>query len=320
MSGRDPHRRFGKRQVSDLALFAALVYLWGRSPHLGTRVTISAPPDTLSALITLPSSSLATVDIARMNLLCAEGLEGTRPGGIEAAESTLDAWAAKVRRETDRHQYRFDRNPGEFEGSEGYFKLQFLGVVLAEDFGVHYDVDRRAGPAVSAEQDGFFRDPDAVFLSGLLGPQRRGTCSSMPVLYVAVGRRLSYPLKLVTTKGHLFVRWEGCGERFNVEVTGEGLNRFPDAYYRQWPFTVTDEEVAEEGYLKSLSPAEELAVFVSVRGMCLLEANRAAEAADAFEAAARLVPGVRSYGVMAARCRARADASAFRATTETRTL
>ena len=30
----------------------------------------------------------------------------------------------------------------------------------------------------------------------------RGTCSSLPVLQVAVGRRLGYPLKLVTTKGH----------------------------------------------------------------------------------------------------------------------
>ena len=33
---------------------------------------------------------------------------------------------------------------------------------------------------------------------------------------MAVGRRLGYPLKLVTTKGHLFVRWEGAGERFNI--------------------------------------------------------------------------------------------------------
>jgi hypothetical protein len=277
-------------------------------------------PSKLSALLALPSSALATVDIARMNLLCAQGLAGTKPDEIETLESTLEVWAARVRSETTRHRHRFDRDPAEFEGSEGYFKLQFLGVVLAEDLGVHYDVNRQAGPAASIEQDGFFADPDAVFLSGLLGTQRKGTCSSMPVLYVAVGRRLGYPLKLVTTKGHLFVRWEGAGERFNVEVTGEGLNRFPDAYYREWPFPLTDEEVAEEGYLKSLSPAEELAVFLSVRGMCLLEVAQVAEAADAFEAAARLAPGVRSYGVVATRCRARTDASASRATTDVGSL
>jgi len=31
-----------------------------------------------------------------------------------------------------------------------------------------------------------------------------------------------YPLKLVTTKGHLFVRQDGKGECFNLEVTGNG--------------------------------------------------------------------------------------------------
>jgi hypothetical protein len=55
----------------------------------------------------------------------------------------------------------------------------------------------------------------------------------MPVLYVAQARRLGYPVSLVTTKGHLFDRWEGRGERFNVECTGHGMNRYDDAHYRQ---------------------------------------------------------------------------------------
>jgi hypothetical protein len=46
-----------------------------------------------------------------------------------------------------------------------------------------------------------------LFLHGLT-QGRGGTCLSMPVAYVAVGRRLGYPLKLVTAKGHLFARWE----------------------------------------------------------------------------------------------------------------
>src|ERR1035441_10188027 len=88
------------------------------------------------------------------------------------------------------------------------------------------------------------------------------------------------PLKLLTTKGHLFVRWEGGGERFNIEATGRGVNRFEDDYYRHWPFEISKAEEAAEGYLKSLSPAEELAVFLSIRGMCLRESGRLAEAAD----------------------------------------
>jgi len=79
-----------------------------------------------------------------------------------------------------------------------------------------------------------------------------------------------------------------------------GVNKFDDAYYRQWPFPVTDEEVQAEGYLKSLTPDEELAVFLSIRGMCLREANRTAEAAEAFAAAVRHAPNVRGYRVMLA--------------------
>jgi len=48
-----------------------------------------------------------------------------------------------------------------------------LAVVLTEDYGVHYDPQRRAGPASSRMDDGFFRDPRSVFLHGLLGPVKR---------------------------------------------------------------------------------------------------------------------------------------------------
>ncbi len=86
----------------------------------------------------------------------------------------------------------------------------------------------------------------------------------------------------------------------NIEATGHGLTRFDDDYYRQWPFTLTEQEVQAEGYLKSLTPAEEVAVFLSIRGMCLREAGRVREAADAFAAAARLAPNCRSYSVQRA--------------------
>ena len=237
-----------------------------------------------------------------MNLLCAQGLAGCERAHVTNSLALLDQWAARVKSETERHNYRFERNPAEFENSKGFYKVLILTVVLAEDFHVQYDSTRKASSLAASENDGFFSDPAKAFLHGLLGPKRQGTCSSMPVLYVAVGRRLGYPLKLVTTKGHLFVRWEGEGERFNVEATSHGLNRFADDYYRHWPFEVGASEEAAEGYLKSLNPPEELAVFLSVRGMCLREAGHTEAAAEAFTAAAKLAPEVQSYRLMAERC------------------
>ena len=97
----------------------------------------------------------------------------------------------------------------------------------------------------------------------------------------------------------LFVRWEGAGERFNIEAMATGLATYGDDYYRHWPFEITREEEAAEGYLKSLTPAEELAVFLSIRGMCQHEAGQVADAAQSFAAAARLAPGCASYRKMA---------------------
>jgi hypothetical protein len=205
-----------------------------------------------------------------------------------------------VRSETERHLYRYERNPAEFENSPGFFRMLMLAVVLAEDYGVHYDPQLMGGPETVSMNDGFFADPAKVFLQGLLGPERVGTCSSLPVLYVAVGRQLGYPLKLVTTKGHLFVRWEGAGERFNIEATSRGSNRFDDDHYRHWPFEITEAEERTEGYLQSLTPAGELSVFLSIRGMCLRETDRLPEAVESFAAAVRLSPQCHGYQALLA--------------------
>ena len=148
-----------------------------------------APPSILEALLALSPAGLATVDIARLNLACAQGLPGNEETEIDSSLAQLGTWAARVKAETERHRYRFVRDPGEFEHSEGFFKMLMLGVVLTE------------------------------------------------------------------------------------------------------------------AYLESLPPAGELAVFLSVRAMCLREAGRLAEAGEAFGKAAQLAPGVASYGAMATRCR-----------------
>jgi hypothetical protein len=148
----------------------------------------------------------------------------------------------------------------------------------------------------------FFADASAVFLSGVLSDPGRGSCASIPVLVVAVGRRLGYPLRLVSTKGHLFARWDGgesgepgeSRERFNIEAAGRGVNFFGDEHYRRWPFPVSDREVAEEGYLESFGAAEELAMCLELRGYCLYASGRRREAAEALGAALRLRPQSRN--------------------------
>jgi hypothetical protein len=264
------------------------------------RFRVQAHPATLGKLLRLPPAALSNLSICELNLLCATGLSADNEPDIKQCLATIDSWAQHVRSETDRHLYRYERNPAEFDNSPGYFRMLMLAVVLADDYGVHYDPERRGGPEAARIDDGFFADPRKVFLHGLLGPERVGTCSSLPVLYVAVGRQLGYPLKLVPTKGHLFVRWEGAGERFNVEATSRGSNRFDDDHYRHWPLEITPAEEQTEGYLQSLTPAAELSAFLSIRGSCLREAGRLPEAAESFAAAARLSPQCHGYQALLA--------------------
>jgi hypothetical protein len=259
----------------------------------------AAGPNNFADLLGLPAPELARADIAQVNLLCAEGLPGAEGINPVSARTTLDQWASRVGSETDRYLHKFRQNPADYNNSEAYFRILTMVTVLQQDFHVRYNPERIQRPD--------FHDSRDLFLHGLLCPtlnpqpsalnSPRGTCVSMPVLYAAVGRRLGYPLKLVTTKAHLFARWESADgkERFNIEATNEGLNCFPDDYYRTWPVPMTRDEVKRGNYLKSLSPAEELAVFLSARGHCLEAAGRLPEAQVAHAHAHVLAPSSPAY-------------------------
>ncbi len=233
-------------------------------------------PKTLGELLAIPASQLHQVDIGRMNLLCATDLPGAENLDIDRALAILDEWAKRVAYETERHLYRVTdpRYADHYRHSEAFLRAEFLLQVLQVDLGVKYDL---------ASANNFkFNNSLVAFIHGMIPSPDQGlqdtpggTCASMPVLYVAVGRRLGYPLRLVTTDSHIFVRWDGENhpnlawrKRFNVEGAGYGFNSFEDDYYKTWPFKITDHEVRANGYLLSLSPAEELAQFLAARGHC----------------------------------------------------
>jgi Transglutaminase-like superfamily len=270
----------------------------GRLPHLsqadaqaGEKGNPLKPPQTMVELLALKPSELEGMDVGLMNLLCAGGLKGSEKLDLVASLKTLDLMAETVRFETSRNSYRFAEHPAEYYNSPGYFRMLYLFTVLQRDGGLHYNPDRITPIGVFEPNDVFFADSRDIFIHGLLDPDRRsGTCASLPVIYVAVGRRLGYPLKLVPTKNHLFIRWEDEHERFNIDGTSVGLNVYDDQKYKEWPFPVSDDEIKEFGYLKSMTPARELSAFLAMRGHCLLAMGRLQEGLAAHEAALRFAP------------------------------
>ena len=63
-----------------------------------------------------------------------------------------------------------------------------------------------------------YADPNNICLVGLLRT-RRGSCVSMPMIYLVLGQRLGMPVHLVALGRHYFIRWEERGYRMNIEPT-----------------------------------------------------------------------------------------------------
>lgn len=241
---------------------------------------------TLSQFCESPDEFLDRLDIAALNFLCAAELPGAETLDVGRYFDWLDEAARKADFDTRRHWHRFIAAPSTYNNSPGYYCCYYLLQALQEDFGVRYNPERARnlefGDAKYFDPD--FKDARDLFIHGIIdGPG--GTCASMPVLYVAVGRRLGYPLKLVETRAHIFMRWDdpsgqrlGVPEVFNVEGAGEGIASYGDDHYRTWPEPWTDEEKSAGWYLKSLTPTEELTTFLCLRAECLTDNGRIDEA------------------------------------------
>lgn len=236
-------------------------------------------------LLAMTPDELAKVDIADMNLACAEGLPGAEGINRAAALGTLDTWAKHVKEVTERHLYRAKdpKYAEHYHHSENFLRVEILIQVLQEDCGVRYNPDRIYTPRPEDSRD--------HFLHGLLDPKCGGTCASMPVLYTAVGRRLGYPIKLVAAKQHLFCRWDTPTERFNIEgSSNDGWDAYDDNYYRTWPKPLSQAEIDSGDFLRSMTPMDELAEFLLCRGICEAVNHRLPAARASLAEAHRLCP------------------------------
>jgi hypothetical protein len=301
---RQRSRRLGRngffiRTVAVLVLIGIVLSYASWRHYGGSRVTIAGhvkSPTSYLELCALKTNELHNLDIALMNLLCAEGLRGSEDLEVNKTLVILDNMVKSVESETQRYTYKFREHPEEYNRSEGYYKMMMMVTVLQQDLGIHYNPNRLQLPGQSIEPNSaFFADSKDVFIHGLARKNGAGTCSSMPVLLVSIGRRLGYPLKLVGAKGHLFVRWDDGQNRFNIEGASTGFVSETDEYYRTWPAPFSTEEEQSEGYLKNMTSSQELAVFLSIRGMCLDAAGERRKSLGAFAQAFYKEPNSVTY-------------------------
>lgn len=248
--------------------------------------------DAWKTLVSHQEHELAGIDVALVNLSCSVGLPGSEELHIPTALEEVDRLAARVKRETARNRHCFIRERRTHGDSRAKWTAGMLVTVLQQDCGVRYNPKRIHDPD--------FRDARDLFIHGMLGFERPGgTCASMPFLYVAVGRRLGYPMFVATAQGHLYVRWddpEGTrwrerdsswrhGDCFNLEGAANGFHIPDDTFYHNWPHKMSETQIASKKFLSSMSRREELACLLASRGHCLEDNGQLAEAVEVYQAA-----------------------------------
>lgn len=228
-------------------------------------------------------ANLVRFDVAEVDLACAVGLPGAERLDIPACLAWVDHAAAWVHRRTQSTLENFRRSPETYDHSEGIFRVAAMMNVLWRGLGVHYNQERIDDPEE-------FTDSRDDFIHGIF-QGRGGTCASLPVLFVAVGRRLGYPMRLVKTACHLFARWDDpAGARSNIEINATGLSTHPDDYYLTWPVDIRGTKwQTETKFLRSLTLQDEVAHAWSKRGHNLRANGRLREAVDCFATACSVV-------------------------------
>jgi len=99
---------------------------------------------------------------------------------------------------------------------------------------------------------------------------------------------------LALAPGHVLARWDAPAgsddpvKHFNIEGSGYGFSPFDDEHYRHWPRKMTQAETDSGLYLRPLTGAEALSVFLTTRGHCLLDIGRFEDAKHAYASAQRL--------------------------------
>ena len=254
----------------------------GGSGVYSTKMDSRRQVRSLYELLSLSESELEQVDIALMNLICAQGLSGAERLDIDDCLAQIDQWVRLIRKDTEARTDTFYFNPGRYDNSLNLFKVANMILTLKNDIGVDYNLE------IMKKTE--FHDSRDFFIHGCLIGKTEGGCISIPTLCVAVGRRLGYPLKLVLTREHVFFRWDDGKEVFNMEACCPGCDTHPDDHYKKWPHVLQEIEIRMNVYLKPLTPAEELAVFLQTRGHCLYDNGNAAEAMIMYAYSHKLMP------------------------------
>jgi len=168
------------------------------------------------------------------------------------------------------------------------FRIRALNTYLYKIYGLQYD-----------KSDPYVKQDKNRFINGVLD-SRKGSCASMPLLYLSVAQRLGYPVYPVTAPQHVFLRYEDPKlEMKNIEVTNGG-GYSPDGEYIA-TLLVSSNALDHGTYLRTLTYREFLGILIEQNGIYWSMHGNNERGIEYLETAIKLNPraadSIRSLGI-----------------------
>lgn len=134
------------------------------------------------------------------------------------------------------------------------YRIRALNTYLYKVFCMQYDLS-----------DPYVKNRHNRYINGILD-NHKGSCSNMPLLYLAVAQRLGYPVYAVTVPKHIFLRYvDSRLEMKNIEATSGG-GYSPDEEYIA-TLKISSKALANGTYLKTLTYREYLGILIEQNGI-----------------------------------------------------
>ena len=114
--------------------------------------------------------------------------------------------------------------------------------------------------AYSYDLDNFLSETPKSQLVYYLLKDKKGTCHSLPLLYLLLAQELSAEAYLVLAPMHLFIKHKDqFGEWWNLELTGGGYSR---TSFIVESFKISDKQIESGFYMKMLNKKQALSVIL----------------------------------------------------------
>ena len=156
-------------------------------------------------------------------------------------------------------------------------RINTLNQVISRNMGLKYD----------------FSDPTAQKsennLLSLTLRTRKGSCLTMPLLYLAVSNKLNWPIYPVIAPNHLFLRYYSPPIRpINIEVTSGG-GSFSDESYIQ-KLNIKSQAIKNGVFMRNISKKEMVAVLLQFNSEFYFKERNHLKAFEYINAAIELFP------------------------------